>query len=352
MKKIFIITIVISLMNYSWAQVGINNPNPDPSAVLDLSGGSNSNKGFLLPKSTSATIGVSSPARGLLVFDSTSNEAYIYDEDSTKWYSVNPWFSEFGSSATYSKGSVIINGNEVITGSIDINPDGLAYFVGQGNFIKGGLTVSGTSFGSGEILADTTAGQEAHFYGNGAVPPGAIMMWSGAISEIPEGWALCDGLPYYASGVACCDPCTALQRITCNSKPNVVAAPNLQGRFVVGYDPADVDYDQINTDKGGVKQVTLTSSEIPAHTHSFSGTTSTNGAHTHGSVASDIVNTGPGATVPAWSGGSGFSNIVSSAGSHNHTFSGTTDSGTGAGQPHENRPPYYTLAYIIKLKFP
>src|SRR5262245_17336895 len=31
------------------------------------------------------------------------------------------------------------------------------------------------------------------FEGVGAVPKGAILMWSGALDAIPAGWALCDG---------------------------------------------------------------------------------------------------------------------------------------------------------------
>ena len=29
--------------------------------------------------------------------------------------------------------------------------------------------------------------------GSGGIPQGAIVMWSGAIDQIPEGWAICDG---------------------------------------------------------------------------------------------------------------------------------------------------------------
>ena len=43
------------------------------------------------------------------------------------------------------------------------------------------------------------------------VPQGAIVMWSGAVADIPPGWALCDG----SNGT-----------------------PNLRNRFVLSYDSA------------------------------------------------------------------------------------------------------------------
>ena len=53
----------------------------------------------------------------------------------------------------------------------------------------------------------------------------------------------------------------------------------------------------------------------------LTGTTSSSGAHTH--------------TV-----------TITSGGAHTHTL--TVDN-TGGGGAHENRPPYYALAYIMKL---
>ena len=37
---------------------------------------------------------------------------------------------------------------------------------------------------------------------------------------------------------------------------------------------------------------------------------------------------------------------TAASGEHNHSFQTNL---TGGDQPHENRPPYYVLAYIIKL---
>ena len=201
------------------------------------------------------------------------------------------------------------------------------------------------------------------------VPSGLISMWSGLLTAVPEGWALCDG-----------DNGT----------------PDLQDRFIVGaggsYQTGDV---------GGENEVELTTRNLPVHTHSSgsmttsfdgshshsantdsgglhnhsSGTlsTSTTGAHTHSYSRRSASPTQQ--TTPGSSHGIGlFSTNTGSAGSHSHSISGNvgtsgshihsvtmdtsgshshsvygiTDS-TGSGTAHENRPPYFALAFIMKL---
>ena len=146
------------------------------------------------------------------------------------------------------------------------------------------------------------------------VPAGVILLWSGSIASIPSGWNLCDGTN---------------------------GTPDLRNRFVVG---AGSTYAVGAT--GGADSVTLTEAQMPAHTHTFSGSTNTTGAHTHtvaagnSGGADNIITTGNARSNDT-------SYTTSSAGDHSHTFSGTTAS-TGGGSSHENRPPYYALAYIMK----
>jgi len=121
----------------------------------------------------------------------------------------------------------------------------------------------------------------------GVIPSGGIIMWSGAINSIPSGWALCDG-----------------QNST----------PDLRDRFVVGAGNAySVDA------TGGANTVTLTVDEMPSHTH-FTA----------------LNQTGTAVQFPT---GAGF--LVNGN-------NGNTSSSTGGDQAHENRPPYYALAYIMK----
>jgi microcystin-dependent protein len=175
-------------------------------------------------------------------------------------------------------------------------------------------TINGVSFdGTANITIPT-------------VPAGGIIMWSGSVASIPSGWFLCDG----ANGT-----------------------PDLRNRFVVGagstYNPGDT---------GGADSVTLSASQIPGHTHSFSATTST--ASLTGSAGPIAETFGfNGTTTGVFSKTAQFGNNTPSSvdgsesgrlnidASHNHTLSGTTGS-TGGGGSHENRPPYYALAYIMK----
>jgi microcystin-dependent protein len=144
------------------------------------------------------------------------------------------------------------------------------------------------------------------------VPTGGIILWSGAVNNVPTGWNLCDG----SNGT-----------------------PDLRNRFVVG---AGQTYAVAAT--GGLADVTLTSSQIPAHQHAYSGTTS-----------AGTGTTAPHTVASSFGGGGGYILGVPVAGTsfgpgdHTHAYSGTTDNNTGGGGSHTNLPPYYALAYIMKL---
>lgn len=155
------------------------------------------------------------------------------------------------------------------------------------------------------------------------VPKGAIMMWSGQIDDIPYGWNLCDG----ENGT-----------------------PDLRGRFIVGYTPDNADYSTIGK-TGGESSHQLTIDEMPKHNHATSISiadtkviTSQDGAHSHsiptGNSTTDSTTAAPKAK------NNNYNKLNSdSAGAHTHTF---TMYARGGGKAHENRPPYYVLAYIMK----
>ena len=185
-----------------------------------------------------------------------------------------------------------------------------------------------------------------------AVPTGAIMMWSGSIASIPAGWALCNG----AGGT-----------------------PDLRDRFVVG---AGSTYAVGAT--GGANTVTLTTANLPSHSHSISGSGTTSGQsadhthffsagtsgvgdHSHGfpyEMMFQAAGSGPFFTGNQANIQYGILTSTNGAGAHSHSVSGNTGgtssnhthtwsfSGTsgaeGSGTAHENRPPYYALAYIMK----
>ena len=117
------------------------------------------------------------------------------------------------------------------------------------------------------------------------LPAGVICMWSGSV--IPDGWALCNG----ESGT-----------------------PDLRDRFVIG---SGGNYS--TGDTGGNDSIDI------SHTHEYSGTTD-------GSVYYDkSTNSG---------------NTYYATHRHTHTYGGTTYSSGGI---HSILPPYFALAYIMKL---
>jgi len=121
-------------------------------------------------------------------------------------------------------------------------------------------------------------------------PAGAIVIWSGAINAIPTGWALCNGQN---------------------------GTPNLVDRFVYGAGGSRA----VGPGIGGSETHTLTIEQIPPHHH-------------------QLVGANIGQTYSADRG--------SSRNSVDPTSPITTD--TGGGMAHNNMPPFYVLAYIMKLQ--
>lgn len=195
------------------------------------------------------------------------------------------------------------------------------------------------------------------------VPAGMIMMWSGALDSVPDGWALCDG----SNGT-----------------------PDLRTTFIMGASSSVAP-----GTTGGSNSLTLTVDQLPSHTHSASASSA--GSHTHGASTGSAgshthsASTGsagshshkiyqrttyggyrdrtgghnndqygsendfetrnnPGNhthTLYVNSGGSHTHTVsLSSSGDHSHTVSVGTTGGTDA---IDNRPATILLGYIMKL---
>jgi len=231
---------------------------------------------------------------------------------------------------------------------------------------------------------------------SGQFVKGMVMMWSGALTGVPAGWALCDG-----------------------NTVNGFTTPNLSNRFIFGASVggkgvgATNPTTSVTTDLQGaftpvITGYALTVANLPAHLHSFSdsfttssesvdhthafsdsfsGSTSSAGAHTHpiGYAETNVPDEGGWSYKAAGSDSSAYSG---SAGLHAHTFSGSIGGNTGgrsaahthtgsvsgntgntgsgtahthgasavAGHKHtitqldlREAIPYYALAFIIKL---
>lgn len=204
-------------------------------------------------------------------------------------------------------GSVNVSENINISGQIRVRQNQIRFIDSNDNFIAiAGPSTVGTSTTFRLPTSDGTNGQVLQTNGSGQlswltisvptpVPIGGIIMWSGAIGSIPSGWALCNG-----------------------QTVGSVVTPDLRDRFIVG---AGGGYSVGAT--GGANSVTLTTDQIPSHSHNYL-------LYQPASFGNELEQSGgpDGARL------GGVTN---------------TTNATGGGQAHENRPPYYALAYIMRI---
>lgn len=149
----------------------------------------------------------------------------------------------------------------------------------------------------------------------GGIPIGGIILWSGKQSPaVPDGWSLCDGA---------------------NN------TPDLRGRFVVGFGNSE-PFNAIDA-SGGEKEHTLTVDEMPSHGHSI-----TDPGHAHiETISTATVNHASQGGIYLTYGGTSLSNPEKTTQS---ATTGITIDPSGGGQPHNNLPPYYVLAYIMRIR--
>jgi microcystin-dependent protein len=189
---------------------------------------------------------------------------------------------------------------------------------------------------------------------------GIIVTWSGNITDIPAGWAFCNGgkykLNFFGKAVA-------------DSKGT--ATPDLRSRFIVG---AAVDkassgvllgngLSNHSVKKiGGAENVALTKAQLPSHSHDIEnildkavgcyGNNCMKGPIEGGRRWPLIAKSGEQLwnleTYPK-AGDLDFKDNVSPYSKPAKEDFPWDTSLTGDTQPHENMPPYFALAYIMKL---
>ena len=170
--------------------------------------------------------------------------------------------------------------------------------------------------------------------------PGMVKMWSGRISRIPNEYRLCDG-----SLLTIADYPELYDNIGISFGGNGVTdfrLPDIRGRFVVGYDSTSPEYNHISSSNtGGVNKVTLTTEQIPEHDHVKNVLFNRLSAR-----ASDIDELATPGSIDDVTPSREY-NVGSMS---EDRWRDATIQKVGGGQEHENRPPYYVLAYIIKVK--
>ncbi len=318
MKQLYVILISLLTCNLLIAQVGINNDNPDPAAILDIESES---KGVLFPRVINIQ-SIEPSTQSLMVYDYESNNLMIVNEN-LKWETVQTWEASYpGELKTDKKVEIkadlnVINGNINTTGSATI-----------GN----GINVSN---------GNVTVNSPGTLKGFGTVPLGGIIMWSGDTNTIPAGWKLCDG-----------------RQISVG-----VYTPDLRGRFIVGYGTSnsnrgsgevndsvwDTRYKTIRA-SGSSKKHKLDINNLPEHGHS--PIISSTDKHSHGiklplyyypDMCVDTKKNG----FEVANTRSKLSNEINEEGAHKHVIS---ENKTFNNNPYESRPAYYVLAFIMRVQ--
>ena len=242
----------------------------------------------------------------------------------------------------------------------------------------------------------------------GRMPAGATTPWAGDSWTMPAGWLRCDGRS--VSRAEFPDLFAAIGTRYGSENATTFRLPNLIERVPVGLGGSGFAAMHAPV-TGGQVSVTLTTAQMPSHTHAQNAHTHTSAAHTHTSAAhTHGINHGHGAATTTSagdhthgppndvsgnflfqnlqaggtqgqivaSGGNNlirFQNTVSSAGAHTHNVTvpahsgnsasttpgatGSTTPGatgsttavnatTGGGEAHPNLQPYVVMHYIIK----
>lgn len=163
-------------------------------------------------------------------------------------------------------------------------------------------------------------------------PLGIVEMWAGR--NVPSGYLLCNGAELsqaeypalYAALGGTFNSARDHRGSVLTTRSGYFRLPDLRGRFIVGGNDTDEDYNgQGKT--GGEKMHRLSTDEIPPHSHRHK-------------MPTEATNT--------WkSGGNASANNATASWP---TAANAVTENSGGGAPHENRPPYYVLAYIMRVR--
>lgn len=213
--------------------------------------------------------------------------------------------------------------------------------------------------GNANIGGNLTIGGDLHarnFYSSGnyflngyvLIPAGTIIMSAintnanSAINPvIPAGWLSCDGSAVQINSYAVLFSAIGHTYDIPGDDPSVVfRLPNLKGRVAIGYDAASGDAIGVT---GGTRTHTLTSEEMPRHTHGSNA----NGGTSGGSIGLAKI-TGSNTLTTADSSSNGELDLASLAALTIGETGGVNSASGYQTAPHNNMQPFIVLTYLIK----
>jgi len=200
-----------------------------------------------------------------------------------------------------------VTGNASVSGAISAGSLSAANAT-----LSGALTANALNAATASVSGAVSAGS---FVGNGTIPVGGIIMWSGATNAIPTGWALCNGQ-------------------TVNSK----TTPNLTDRFIMG---AGATYAVAGT--GGATSTILNMTQVPAHTHHYKDGYILENLGDFGSNYIDGYD-------QLYSGKRGNGSLDSNNDTVFYRWMYTEATGAASPAPVPTLPPFYALAFIMRVQ--
>jgi microcystin-dependent protein len=162
---------------------------------------------------------------------------------------------------------------------------------------------------------------------------GEIRMFAGNFA--PAGWAFCNG------GLIAISQNEALFNLIGTTYggdgQSTFALPNLQSRAPIHVGSSSGNA-YVLGQSGGAEQITLSTAQIPSHTHAVNA------------VSSGASVPSPANALPGVSSSSGQPGTLQyGTGTEATNFIPSSVGATGGGQPHANIQPYLTISFIISL---
>ena len=148
MKQIFTLLAALLLTATTFAQVGINNENPDASAALDIT---STTAGLLIPRMTNVQrLDISEPAAGLQVFVTDFNGGRFMFYDGTEWGTLS--FTEKRPDAPTIGTATAGDGQATVSFTAPSSDGGSAITSYTATSNPGDITSTVAQAGSGDII--------------------------------------------------------------------------------------------------------------------------------------------------------------------------------------------------------